>query len=98
MERVTKGAGVEWSATGRAAQGVLRVRTRGDSGTQARYAQALRAVVTALGGHVQFSGSTHVLGSEIDPHGPLGASASVMFAVKQRFDPAGILPYPWLRS
>jgi glycolate oxidase FAD binding subunit len=97
VERVADGAGVTWSATGRAALGVLRVRTQGDATAQQQFARDLRTAVAALGGHVQFSGETRLLGDGIDPHGPLGTAAAVMFAVKTRFDPAGILPYPWTR-
>ena len=41
-----------------------------------------------------------ILAAQSDlPHSViLGLAAGVMFAVKQRFDPAGILPYPWGRS
>lgn len=85
---------VTWEATGRLALGSLRIRTVGAPSRQRAYASGLRAALSAHGGHVQFEGDLAGL-EGIDPFGPLGASAAVARAVKQQFDPTGILPYPW---
>ena len=59
---------------------------------------ALRAGVAALHGHAQFVVGAGILGQAIDPRGPIGSAGAVGLAVKQRFDPAGVLPYSWARS
>ena len=33
-----------------------------------------------------------------DRLGPIGSAATVAFAVKRRFDPTGVLPYPWTHA
>ena len=62
----------------------------------------IRSVTRALRGHLPGSWQLDVVGAEVigdqfESRGPVGAAATA-FAVKQRFDPAGILPYPWARS
>jgi len=84
--------------TGRAALGVLRVQATGDQASLQRFAAALRTGVTAQKGHVQFVAGGDILGQAVDPHGPVGTAAAVGLAVKQRFDPARVLPYPWARE
>ena len=87
--------GVTWALTGRAALGVLRVHASGTPEALQRFARELRAAIAAHGGRVQFAGASDILGTTLDRHGSLGSSAGVALAVKQRFDPAGVLPYPW---
>jgi glycolate oxidase FAD binding subunit len=98
VERVAAECGVAWSVTGRAAIGVLRVRATADVGALHRCATALRAVVTSRQGHVRFADDRDTPGEQIDVWGPVGSAAAVGFAVKQRFDPTGVLPYPWARA
>ena len=98
IERLAADSGVGWALTGRAALGVLRVHATGDAAGLRRFAAALRAAVTAQTGHVQFVVGAGVLGQAIDPRGPVGSAAAVGLAVKQRFDPAGVLPYSWAQS
>jgi glycolate oxidase FAD binding subunit len=84
-----------WSLAGRAGLGVLRVRTSGASDAQLQFAVALRTAILRLSGHVTFlSGPDDVVHSA-GPFGPAGSAAAAAVAVKQRFDPAGILPFPW---
>ena len=90
--------GVDWTMTGRAALGVLRVQATGDQARLQRFAAAMRTGVTAQKGHVQFVAAGEILGQAVDPHGPVGTAAAVGLAVKQRFDPARVLPYPWARD
>ena len=92
--RLAANCGLAWQATGRVALGTARVRTTGAPASQRAFAVALRTALTPLGGRVQFSGTLTGL-DDVDRHGSLGASAQVAYAVKQQFDPAGILPYPW---
>lgn len=86
--------GLTWQASGRLALGAVRVRTTGSPASQRAFASALRAALASTGGHVQYGGDLAGL-DEMDGHGSLGATAQVAYAVKQQFDPAGILPYPW---
>jgi glycolate oxidase FAD binding subunit len=98
VEMLAKRLGVSWSLTGRAALGVLRVRTVGELAAQLQFAVALRTAVTTRGGHLQLlSGPESVLLSA-DRFGPVGSAAAIGFAVKQQFDPLGVLPYPWTRG
>jgi len=96
--RIAEESGVRWAATGRAALGVVRLRTEGEAPAQARCAAALRAAITARGGHVQFTGQTLLLPETFDLSGTLGTARAINAAVKQRFDPDGILPSPWSRD
>jgi len=98
IERLAAGHGVSWALTGRAALGVLRVHATGDAAGLQRFAAALRPAVAVQNGHVQFVIGAEVLGGAIDARGPVGSAAAVGFAVKQRFDPAGVLPYYWAQS
>jgi glycolate oxidase FAD binding subunit len=98
VERIAAECGITWSATGRVALGHLHVRAAGGPAALRRYASALRGAVGLRRGHVLFNRNTSVLDGHLDPFGSPGSSAAVGFAVKQRFDPAGVLPYPWARS
>ena len=98
VQQLASEFGVGWTMTGRAALGVLRVRATGDAAALQRFAAALRVGVAAQNGHVQMTAGAGVPGTAVDPHGPVGSAAAVGFAVKQRFDPAGVLPYPWARD
>jgi glycolate oxidase FAD binding subunit len=95
VERLAAEVGVPWSVTARAAMGLLRVRVLGDPDGVRRYAELLRACIGPRGGHVQFAGQTALLGGQFDPWGAVGSAAAVGRAVKHRFDPKGVLPYPW---
>lgn len=90
--------GVEWSATGRPALGVIRLRASGDTGAVQRFTAALHVAIAVRGGHMQCGGDLSLLDGELEPLGDPGTAAAVGFAVKQRFDPAGLLPYAWSRS
>ena len=92
--RLASEHGVAWQATGRVALGVARVLTTGVPDSQRAFALALRAALEAHDGRVQFGGDLTGL-DDVDASGVLGATAQVAHAVKQQFDPAGILPYPW---
>jgi glycolate oxidase FAD binding subunit len=87
--------GLSLSATGRVALGLLNVRVQGDIGAQARFAAALRENIATDGGHLHvISGPPEALAS-VRPWADLGTAAALGLAVKQRFDPAAVLPYPW---
>jgi glycolate oxidase FAD binding subunit len=95
--RVAEDHGIVWSATGRAALGVLRIQATGDVSSLRRFAAALRTAIDARAGHVRFQDPSGVLEDAVDPWGSPGSVARLGAAVKERFDPAGILPYPWTR-
>ena len=97
VERLAGEFGIAWSVTGRVGLGVLRVVARSEPAVLQRFAAALRTAMTVQQGHVQFVVGAEVIGDQFESRGPVGAAATA-FAVKQRFDPAGILPYPWARS
>lgn len=97
VERLAGQHGLEWAVSGRAALGVLRTDCAGDAAAQAAFAIDLRAAVLTLGGSVQVLGIGDGAAVGTDLLGPVGSSAAVGFAVKRRFDPSGVLPYPWVR-
>ena len=95
VERLAREHGVTWTLTGRSALGVLRVMARAASEVQAAFIVAVHAAVTSLQGSMQVLRSDAGVALSINPAGDVGTAAGVGFAVKRRFDPAGVLPYPW---
>jgi glycolate oxidase FAD binding subunit len=98
VERLAVERGLTWSLTGRAAMGALRVRATGAPLALRQFAAGLRTAVIARGGHAQLTRGHELLAETLDPWGEVGSAAAVGFAVKQRFDPSGVLPYPWARG
>lgn len=98
VARLATEFGVDWSATGRPALGVLRVVADGEVSAMQRFTAALHVAVAVRGGHMQCDGDLHLLDDELEPLGDPGTAVAVGAAVKAQFDPAGVLPYPWSRS
>lgn len=98
VARLANEFGVEWGATGRPALGVLRVRAHGEASAMQRFTAALHVAVAVRGGHMQCEGDLGLLDNELAPLGDPGTAVAIGAAVKERFDPAGVLPYPWTRS
>lgn len=90
--------GLVWGVTGRAALGVHRLHLTGADEAIGRVAPALRQVAAAHGGHLQFVRGTSLLPAGTAAMASTGTAAAIGLAVKQRFDPNGILPYPWGRG
>lgn len=98
VERMAVNHAVTCRVAGRAALGVLRVCCQGSANAQLSFAKALRAAVAPRGGHVQvqrLEGTGH---TDFELLGPLASTGAIGLAVKRRFDPAGVLPYPWARG
>ena len=89
---------LEWTVTGRPALGVHRLHITGADAALGGLAPALRQLTATHGGHVQFVRGTALLPAGTDAMASTGTAAAIGFAVKQRFDPNGILPYPWGRG
>ena len=83
-------ATASWAAIGRIALGVLLVRLEGDSLAVASTIVALRAAVISRGGHASVLEAPAAVRALL-PAGPAPSAAAIMHAVKQRFDPAGVL-------
>lgn len=98
VARLAAEFGVEWHATGRPALGVLRLRAAGEPSAMRRFTAALHVAVAMRRGHMQCDGDLTLLDDELDPLGDPGSAAAVGYAVKQRFDDAGVLPWAWSRS
>lgn len=98
IERLSVNSGLTWGVASRAALGVLRVCCQGGADAQLTFAKALRAVVEPRGGHVQVQRLEGTRQSDFELLGSLGSATAVALAVKRRFDPTGVLPYPWARS
>jgi glycolate oxidase FAD binding subunit len=80
-----------YSAAGRAGLGVFLVHLGGDVATQKRVVIGLRdASPGGRGSAVVMRGSPE-LKAQLDVWGPIGDSLALMRAVKQQFDPAGML-------
>jgi glycolate oxidase FAD binding subunit len=90
--------GLEWTVTGRPALGVHRLHLTGEPGALGRVGAAVRQLAHTHGGHVQFVRGTAWLPPGTDAMASTGSAAAIGLAVKQRFDPNGILPYPWGRT
>jgi glycolate oxidase FAD binding subunit len=95
LERLASDAGVTWSATGRAAIGVLHVNAIGDAEPLGRFAAGLRDATAAHHGHAEFIRGEAHLPSGVPAMPPVGTASAIGLAVKQRFDPGAVLPYPW---
>jgi glycolate oxidase FAD binding subunit len=83
--------GVDHEVIGRAGVGVLFVRIGGDAARQAKIMTALRDRLPPGRGSAVLVRGSDDLRSLIDPWGPLGDGFELMRAIKQRFDPDGIL-------
>jgi len=82
---------VDWDAVGRAGVGVLLVRVGGDVSRQARTIADLRARFAPGTGSAVIVRGSDDLKRIADVWGPAGDTLPVMRAVKQQFDPDGLL-------
>ena len=83
--------GADYEVVGRAGVGVLLARVGGDAERQARVLTGLRQRLPVnIGSAVLVRGSEDLRG-RVDSWGPMGDGLSVMRAIKQQFDPLGIL-------
>lgn len=96
--RLAVNHGLTWQVASRAALGIVRVCCQGGADAQLSFARAVRAAVTAQGGHVQVLRMDASSPNDFDLLGPVGSAAAAGLAVKRRFDPAGVLPYAWART
>ncbi len=83
--------GVESDLIGRAGVGVLLLRIGGDAATQARIINGLRARIRPGRGSAVLVRGSDELKTILDAWGPMGDGFALMRAVKQTFDPIGIL-------
>jgi len=97
VDRLAREHGVEWTITGRSALGVLRLAARASTAAQGAFIVALRTAVSSLHGSLQVLRSDANVALPADAAGDVGTAAAIGFAVKRRFDPAGVLPYLWPR-
>jgi glycolate oxidase FAD binding subunit len=92
FERFTNAAGMDWSAAGRAALGVLLIRVNADPALQRLKARELRDyAVRRRGSLVALAGAEDIQG-EWRASSEVGSAEPMMAAVKARFDPLGVLP------
>jgi FAD/FMN-containing dehydrogenase len=82
---------LDHDVVGRAGIGVLLVRVGGSDDTQARVLNDLRARLPVGRGSAVVVRASDALRSRVDAWGPLGEGLPLMRAIKQRFDPSGIL-------
>ena len=83
--------GVEMSAAGRAALGVVEVRLEGASEAQARVIERLRDQLPAGEGSAVVRRAGPELRRLVDPWGRIGDALPIMRRIKARFDPDGRL-------
>ena len=87
---------VTTDVVGRAAVGSLMVGIEGEFDNQAVVIRALRSVVKLRSGHAVFLRGPLAVRSKIDEWGDLGDGEMVMRAIKQNFDPTGLMrPGRW---
>ena len=89
IERLAGARG--YAASGRAGAGVFLLRISGDVPVQKRVIDGLRGALQIGRGSAVVIRSSPELRAETDVWGPIGDGLAVMKAVKQQFDPAGIL-------
>jgi glycolate oxidase FAD binding subunit len=83
--------GVDWEAIGRASAGVLLVRVGGDVSEQQHAITTLRSRLQFGRGSVVVVRAADDLKRAVDVWGPAGDALPVMRAIKQQFDPDGLL-------
>jgi glycolate oxidase FAD binding subunit len=81
----------DWEAIGRAAIGVLLLRVGGDAARQAAVVEALRERLPQGQGSAVVVRGSDELKRAIDVWGPPGDALPLMRAIKQQFDPEGVL-------
>lgn len=92
LDLIERLAGAEgYAATGRAGVGVLLLNLAGEAEFQKRVIDGLRASLPIGKGSVVLVRGSAALKNQIDVWGPIGDSLALMQAVKQQFDPAGLL-------
>ena len=91
LEDVARTAGVEVTAQGRAALGVLDVRLDGSVDAQVTVLTWLRERLRSGQGSAVIRKGEPEIRRIVDPWGPIGGGLPVMRAIKQRFDPGGVL-------
>ncbi len=96
--QVVAAHGLRWTVTGRPALGVMRLHLTGADEATGRVAPAVRQLASFHDGHLQFVRGTSLLPAGTNAMPSTGTAAAIGLAVKQRFDPNGILPYPWGRA
>ena len=79
------------AAAGRAGAGVFLLSLSGDSEFQKRVVEGLRQMLPAGKGSAVVVRGSASLKNQLDVWGPIGDSLPLMQAVKQQFDPAGLL-------
>jgi glycolate oxidase FAD binding subunit len=87
--------GIECRAGGRVALGVLYFRVPGRTSGHAAVVRELRDMAVALGGSLVVEQSERGVLAGVDRWGDLGDARAVHQAVKQRFDPGGLLSPGW---
>jgi glycolate dehydrogenase FAD-binding subunit len=83
--------GVDWEAVGRAGVGVLLLRLNGELAQQQHAIEALRSRIPQGRGSVVVVRASDELKRTVDVWGPAGDALPVMRAIKQQFDPVGLL-------
>ena len=89
---LAEAAGIDGcEVTGRAGLGALLIRVDGDTDAQARLLTELRQRIPVGRGNAVVLRGSRELKARVDVWGPIGDGLDLMRAVKQRFDPSGIL-------
>jgi glycolate oxidase FAD binding subunit len=84
-------AGAIYHAAGRAGAGVFLLHIPGDVSLQKRIVEGLRGILLPGRGSAVVIRAPRELKAQLDVWGPLGDGLGLMKAVKQQFDPAGVL-------
>ena len=91
VERATASHSVDYRVGGRAVQGVLFLKLRGDVERHMEIVREVRRTVVAQGGSAVLLSTPVSIERRVDPWGDVGDSLRTMKAVKARFDPHGTL-------
>jgi glycolate oxidase FAD binding subunit len=98
LDRLARDHGVVCRLTGRVALGLVRAHATGSDDGLRAFARSAQQAAAQLGGRAAIPVGSDALVAGVDRWGTLGSAAAIGAAVKDRFDPSGVLPYPWSRA
>ena len=87
--------GTQLRVVGRAARGLFHLQVVGPEGAQADVAARVRATVAAMRGTGRLCHAPDSVAAHVGVWDTPGPTMAVARAIKQQFDPTGVLPWPW---
>ena len=86
---------VQLRVVGRAARGLFSLQFVGPEQAQATVAARVRTAVATMRGTARLCHAPDAVTAQVGVWDPPGPTIAVARAIKQQFDPTGVLPWPW---